>query len=703
MKQCDRNLEQSLHCEIGCRMEKMRCNRRTGINGTRRSHGSEYTLVAYPGMMPYMSETTGEVLVRVPDLERYRRAASDSHADEEHGFVAKLAYNDAVLWKKYVNTAVPHWANRHGVKHWVAPFRFDQVLEHQRYTAAENSRFSERNQVFEFTVSLYDSTAEVQLISTRVIVVRAPYCKSAVVINNRNGQIKVDGVGFFPFGMYTYGVTSNVEMSIPDEEVVHGFNMIGPYLSEVGGHTNETWTAIDSFLSRCDLIGMKVHYDLAALAESANESQKWDLIKEEVNRVKNHSSIFAYYLADEPGGSHIPVSNLTEVYKFVKQLDPYRPITSVFCCVDPAEYASAYDIGMMDPYPIPNMPVTEVSDAAIKLRAVGKPFFIVPQAFGGGESWERTPTRQEERVMTYLAVINGAVGIQYFIRSPEQFPYAPAAWSECRQVALEILDIAEAILTSTNNTIVSIDIEAVETAGWHSRLQGVIIMVVANTQNMPVEIILVASQNMTYDGPVEVVGQNRQVMAENGRLTDTLAEFGTAIYRFPPVQSPGASKTGPQPDPRNILNNPSFEESCNIGSPDGAYIAAGSDPAATYFTDSFQSVHGLHSLRLVTPTNKTGPGVSVTPYPIPFPKNTTCLFSVWAKASVLNSQLRVVFQTSQPNNSFTFMVTNDWQEFNITVNVTATAEAGESRVKLLQYELTTPGTLWLDLMQIIPL
>ena len=699
MTRCGQERRTRSQCKVGCRIERMRCNRRTASNQTRWSHGSGYRLVAYPGMMPYMSENNGDILIRLPDLERHQLdAASDSRADEKGEFVvAKLTYNGAVLWKQYVSVDAPHWTNRHGVEHWVAPFDFDQVLE-QQYQY-RTSRLPVRNQVFEFTVSLYDSMTDAQLSSTSVIVVHAPYYKSAVVINNRNGRIESDGVGFFPFGMYTYGVTSSVEMSIPDKEVVHGFNMVGPYLSEAGGHNNETWADIDRFLHRCDLIGMKVHYDLAALAEHANESQKWDLIKEEVNRVKNHSSIFAYYLADEPGGSHIPVTSLIEVYKFVKQLDPYRPITSVFCCVDPAEYAAAYDVGMMDPYPIPNQQVTEVSDAARKLRNVGKPFFIVSQAFGGGESWERNPSRQEERIMTYLAVINGAVGIQYFIRSPEQFPYAPAAWSECRQVALEILDIAEAVLTS--NTLVSVDIETVEVAGWNSRLEGTVIMAAANTQNVPVQVSLFALRNRTYNGPVEVVGQNRQVMAKNGTLSDVLAAFGTAIYRFPPTQSPiaSASEKGPQPNPRNILRNPSFEESYNIGSPDGAYIAAGSDHAATYFTDSFQSVHGLHSLRLVTPTNNTGPGVSVTPYPVQLLQNVTYVFSVWAKASVLNSQLRVAFlQGFQPNGIVTFMVNEDWSEFSTTVTATQDPQRGH----LLQYELTSPGTLWLDLIQLIP-
>lgn len=41
------------------------------------------------------------------------------------------------------------------------------------------------------------------------------------------------------------------------------------------------------------------------------------------------------------------------------------------------------------------------------------------QAFGGGENWARGPSRQEERLMTYLGLLKGAKAIQYFVRSPE--------------------------------------------------------------------------------------------------------------------------------------------------------------------------------------------------------------------------------------------------------------------------------------------
>ena len=62
---------------------------------------------------------------------------------------------------------------------------------------------------------------------------------------------------------------------------------------------------------------------------------------------------------------------------------------------------------------------------------------MVLQAFGGGEWWGREPTLQEIRSMTWQSVINGATGIQYFVRQGlNYFPKSVAAWNECGRMAI---------------------------------------------------------------------------------------------------------------------------------------------------------------------------------------------------------------------------------------------------------------------------
>ena len=55
--------------------------------------------------------------------------------------------------------------------------------------------------------------------------------------------------------------------------------------------------------------------------------------------------------------------------------------------------------------------------------------------------------------MAYIALIRGAVGVQYFIRqAPNSGPYAPSAWSEVRQVSLEVAEITPALAGRVNVT-----------------------------------------------------------------------------------------------------------------------------------------------------------------------------------------------------------------------------------------------------------
>ena len=57
--------------------------------------------------------------------------------------------------------------------------------------------------------------------------------------------------------------------------------------------------------------------------------------------------------------------------------------------------------------------------------------------------------------------------------SPHQFPYAPTAWSECRRLALEFLELSSAILSGhAPLTVQPSPSEGVLAAGWGERVGG---------------------------------------------------------------------------------------------------------------------------------------------------------------------------------------------------------------------------------------
>jgi hypothetical protein len=124
-------------------------------------------------------------------------------------------------------------------------------------------------------------------------------------------------------------------------------------------------------------------------------------------------------------------------------------------------YASALDIVMADPYPVPTRSVSLAGETARQLKnefTGKKPVWIVPQAFGGGEWWEREPTLQEMRSMTWQAIINGATGIQYFVRQGlNYFPKSAAAWGECGRMAVEVAELTPWLLSNDPAPVVVSD------------------------------------------------------------------------------------------------------------------------------------------------------------------------------------------------------------------------------------------------------
>lgn len=112
--------------------------------------------------------------------------------------------------------------------------------------------------------------------------------------------------------------------------------------------------------------------------------------------------------------------------------------------------------------------------------------------------------------MTYLSVLTGAVGIQYFIRrsvcaqikllncshlftaltsiySPGEYPYAPTAWSECRRLALEIRELSSAILSGRPQLEVHSSVTSgVLAVGWGERVEGAYVVAAVNYLKKPV-------------------------------------------------------------------------------------------------------------------------------------------------------------------------------------------------------------------------
>jgi len=456
------------------------------------------------------------------------------------------------------------------------------------------------------------------------------YKPNEVKIDRLTGGLIVNGLPFFPFGFYTY---SPVYPTLPEEEVVKGFNLISPYQRIVP----ETISERKKYMDRCAQLGMKVNYNLVSVAggggvnrnnNGLSDEEKRRLLIDEVKFFMDHPALLAWYIADEPDGNNIAPSFLEEIYRVVKETDPWHPVTMVFMTPfkKAKDYATSMDIAMADPYPVPVYPVTMAGNATrlLKKEFTGRmPVWIVPQAFGGGENWLREPTIQEIRSMTWQAIIEGATGIQYFIRQGlNAFPKSTATWNECGRMAMEVQSIVPWLLSDEKTIPVISSSKDISVA---SRMfNGQLLILIVNKTNVSLPVQLSLAQN--YNGKAKVLFENRIVSVNSGFISDFIQPYGSQSYKIdinPPIETV-------IPWRKNIITDPGFEDLSSPGIPSACYARPGSDRGSTYFTDPRVRFEGNYSLRLITPQENSG--ATLRFFPVKVEAGKSYIVSLWAKA-----------------------------------------------------------------------
>jgi hypothetical protein len=463
---------------------------------------------------------------------------------------------------------------------------------------------------------------------TRLIILSP---KSSEVKTDRlTGGLIVNRRQFFPFGFYCY---SPVNPLMPEEEFVRGFNMMSPYQKIAP----ETLSERKAYMDRCALIGMKVHYNLLSVSggggvgskiEGITDEEKKTRLIQEIEAFRDHPALLAWYISDEPNGRKITPEELGKVYSIVKQYDPWHPVSIVFMAPFTASvrYAGALDIVMADPYPVPDHPLSLTGNTAAQLRDEFKgtrPVWIVPQVFGGGELWRREPTLQEVRSMTWQSVINGATGIQYFVRQGQNyFPKSVPAWNECGRIAVEVAELTPWLLSDEETLHVSSGNVPIQVG---SRMhEGQLMIMAVNSSNQPEAVSI--RINGFGSGTAKVIFENRSVPVSGGVIKDYLSPLGSQVY----MVRISTEKQEPEYGGINLVNDPGFEENQSPGVPAACYARPGGDRGATYFTDTREHHSGDHSLRLITPEKDKG--VSLRFFPVRMKAGASYSISVWAKS-----------------------------------------------------------------------
>ncbi len=468
---------------------------------------------------------------------------------------------------------------------------------------------------------VYTATSDLLILTHKPNEVKSDRFTGGIIVNRRP---------FFPFGFYCY---SPVSPTLPEEEIVKGFNMISPYQTILP----ETLGERKAYMDRCAEVGMKVHYNLLSLTGGGgvdsktgpmSSQEKTTMLIKEIRTFMNHPALLAWYISDEPNGYKIPPDSLIKLYRIVKDTDPWHPVSMVFMApfLSAKEYAGALDIVMADPYPVPDYPISMTGNVAGQLTgefAGKRSVWMVLQAFGGGEWWGREPTLQELRSMTWQSIVKGATGIQYFVRQGlNYFPKSVAAWNECGRMAMEVAEITPWLLSdeetmpvesSTGNIIVS-----------SRRHNGQLLVMAVNKINQPLPVtIWIRGMGSST---ARVIFENRSLPVSTGKINDNIAPFGSQVYLI----NTRLPKTISESFRENLLKDPGFEEISTTGVPSACYARPGGDRGATYFLDSREHHEGNHSIRLFTPGE--GKGITLRLFPFRVKAGSSYAISVWAKS-----------------------------------------------------------------------
>ena len=337
---------------------------------------------------------------------------------------------------------------------------------------------------------------------------------------------------------------------------------------------------------------------------------------------------------------------------------------------------------------------------------VKKSLWFVPQAFGGSEWWQREPTIQEIRSMTYQSIVMGAKGIQYFIRSGlNAFPKSTSTWAECGRIAMEVAEMTPWLLSDEEPLPVQSSKESVLiTSALHD---GKLLILAVNTINEPQPFSINITGCKALKGLV--LFENRFVKIVGGTISDYVSPYGSQAYIID-IEPVKTTLT----DIDNFIIDPGFEDMSSPGIPASCYARAGKDKGATFFLDSREHYQGYHSLKLVTPVEKGG--AKLTFYPFKANPGSTYRISVWAKTDIVkNVQVKRTFwdwlfrRKKTVSKSFEiglgifgsaqFEADSLWKEYSTYISVPADQDT------LLRTNLTLQmpgaGVAWFDNLQVV--
>ncbi|MDP8255924.1 MAG: hypothetical protein P9M14_09250 [Candidatus Alcyoniella australis] len=244
-----------------------------------------------------------------------------------------------------------------------------------------------------------------------------------VITFDETGRMSINGQPFFPWGFY--GVDH--EDGSMDELAAIGFN---------NAETSSGCCQGEQLQEHIDYINAAQDAGLFAWVKALKPTSQLDSVpratlEDYITQRSELPGLMGWYTFDEPGLHGVDVALAQELNDLFNEVAPTIPTTLVMMASVPYEtYIDYCNVFMVDPYPVPFMPIglvtTQIQGALEAAQGRGanggvKPVWGVLQAFDWqllwgtkpvGEPWRPTP--DELRNMAYQAVAAGAQGVVYW-------------------------------------------------------------------------------------------------------------------------------------------------------------------------------------------------------------------------------------------------------------------------------------------------
>ena len=352
-----------------------------------------------------------------------------------------------------------------------------------------------------------------------------------------NGVFLVNGEPYFPMGIYAGSAhPDNAHSPYMAQAAAAGVNyqLMGEYAGE---------TRLNLLLKH----GMKalksVHFGAAALGKG-DKAQLEDSLK-----TKDHPALLGWWV-DYDSNSYEDI--VAPTYRFLKENDLRHPAIFMYTWAGP--YTDAfyvYDYPILNPLrenrEVIELPSLAPAFAAAATEGKGKQVWYISQAFDyrmAESGQEKVPTleggfrpsREEMRVMNYLALAKGVKGLLYYssgVQIPDteyvgDISVFPRQWTEALKLAREIRHLAPVLAAGKPLSTVSLKNDEPAIQFRQLSYNGVNTLIAVNITRE------LALAEWAFPNPAQpkVLFEDRMLSQKHGTFSDMFKPLEAHIYQW---------------------------------------------------------------------------------------------------------------------------------------------------------------------------